>query len=219
MTLLVAVAVTALSGLALAAVVTHEPSGQTPHESLADSLRADAPPERLLTAKDASAFEGKFSVLAKPASANSSMGEAAAYTSMTDTARAVAIRPGHDAPEQAARWQAFVAPSHDATEICVLSLPPDAVGAGGSCDTLDRAAKGTLLATMGNIDDGFTQVLGVMPDGVDSVVLAYENGERQTLPVVDNSYRADVTLATRSVTFTLPGDSRPTTIEARSYSG
>lgn len=205
------------SGIAIAAIQS------TDSPPLTSASRAEA--VSYLKAAHAASAEvdeslvAKFSVLSKPAARVSSMGEASEHTSWADTTRAHELDPAENAAKFASEWQAWVAPGATAGEICLLVLRSPAVGAGGGCDDLTTAANGTFVVTAGNADEGEVQLLGVMPDGVDHVVLTLKNGTEMRLPVVDNAYRADVTSATKSVTFTLPGEREPTTIDALAYSG
>lgn len=214
---LLAVAVAIPAGVAVAAI---DGGGQ----HLSDAARThaatdDAQPRAGTTAGKETALESRFSVLSEPRPEANPLGSAAEYTHFADVTRAQPIPATAVAREVGSEWRTWIAPGSSAGEICVLAIQPPAVGAGGGCETLARAAEGRLIMTLGNINDGPAVLLGAMPDGVREVTLTMEDGSTQKLPVADNAYRADVTKPTRSITFTLPGSEVPTTLDALAYSG
>ncbi len=202
-----------VSLLCVAAVMAFGPSQGTS----SGPLRADA--SAVIDTADAGALEDRFAVLSTPPQQESPLGAAAEHAHFADPARAVPIEAAADAPAFADDWQAWIAPGSDPGDICLLSMQPPAIGPGGGCQTLEFAAQGLLIVAAGNADEGKVEVLGVMPDGVDHVTLTMADGSSRRIPVRDNAYRADVTEATASVSFTLPGSSEPTTIDALAYSG
>lgn len=199
--------------LCVAAVMAFGPN----HSTSSDRLKADA--SAVIDSAGAGALRDRFAVLSTPSQQDSPLGAAADHARFADPTRAVSIPAAADAPPFADDWRAWIAPGSDPDEICLLSMQPPAIGPGGGCQTLKFAAQGLLTVAAGNVDDGTVEILGVMPDGVDQVTLTMEDGSNLRLPVLNNAYRADVTKATRSLSFTLPGSSELTTIDALAYSG
>lgn len=214
--LALAIAIAVPSGVAVAVSVGDDPGEPvgTQGQHLADVVSPRSP-----EAEQGAGLEGRFSVLAKPASDRSALGAAAEYTHSADVMRAQAIPLTPAGRAMESQWQAWIAPGAAPGEICVLAIEPPAVGAGAGCDPLANAAEGKLTMTFGSLQDGPVVVLGVMPDGVDEVTLTMEDGSSRQLRVVDNAYRADVTAPTRSISFTLPGDRQLTTVDVLAYDG
>ncbi|MDO8187986.1 hypothetical protein Q5424_14965 [Conexibacter sp. JD483] len=209
---LLAVAVAIPSGIAFAAVRGDDPGEpiSEPGQRLADVVRAHTPAH----SGDA-VLADRFSVLSQPVAEKSPLGDAAEHTHTADVSRAHVI----PRPAAGSDWDAWIAPGSAPGEICLLAIRPPAIGAGSACDSLERAASGKLTLSMGSLHDGPVVVLGAMPDGVDEVTLTLADGATRRLIVHNNAYRADVNEATRSITFTLPGADKPTTIDSLAYSG
>lgn len=184
-------------------------------EKLADAARRQAPPVQSASAQDTA----RLSVLSAAPAAENPLGEAAEYTSFADTARAQPVLPSGAAGEERSEWKTWVAPGLAAGEICLLGLDPAAGGAGGGCGDVARAVTGEYVQTYGSLREGVVVVMGLMPDGVDSVTLTMKDGSAREVPVANNAYRADVTTQTETVTFRIPGERGSKTIPLGLYAG
>lgn len=98
--------------------------------------------------------------------------------------------------------QVWVAPATNL--ICLLSeLPDQAVAVPATtCQTLTSALQGKALLVVGSAPK--IQIAGIVPDGVDSVTISFDDGSSAVAPVQDNTYVATVARPTASVKFDTP---------------
>ena len=112
-------------------------------------------------------------------------------------ASAQALARGGATPPEARIW---VAPRYDGT-VCLLPLLRDAQGPAETCATAEEAASGRLLMTQSRSNED-VDVYGLVPDGVDHVVVQLADGSRHELPVVGNAYAAHFDQPTDKLAFT-----------------
>jgi hypothetical protein len=91
--------------------------------------------------------------------------------------------------------------------VCKLDLDPAGAefGFGVSCDTTENAENGYLLSTwVGGPGQarGEAAINGLVPDGVESVVVNLKDGARQRIPVIDNVYTLNSAVDPMSVELT-----------------
>jgi hypothetical protein len=98
------------------------------------------------------------------------------------------------------RELAWIAPRYDGTQ-CILGMSPGADGPGEVCGSVDQAADGYLLTTT-SWSDRDVEIVGLVPDGVETVAVSLRDGSRSELPVVANVYAGRFDQQTDAVTFT-----------------
>jgi hypothetical protein len=101
------------------------------------------------------------------------------------------------------REQAWIAPRYDGTE-CILGMSPGADGPGEVCGSATQAADGYLLTTTA-WDDHDVEIVGLVPDGVETVVVSLRDSSRSELPVVANAYAGRFDQNTDAIAFTDAG--------------
>lgn len=168
-------------------------------------LRAGLPPSSALT--------GHFAVLKRAQTALDSLfrrnGGAMSteyYDDQAHAAQRVAPLRGVGRPTDSS---IYIAGGPD-QKVCLLELPPGADGPGGECNSAAVAQQGMAILTQeraapdadGVGVGGGVDIMGIVPDGVDSVTVKLGNGDTSTLPVSGNLYSANMPSATSSVTFT-----------------
>lgn len=94
--------------------------------------------------------------------------------------------------------EAFVAPGPRG-RLCVLVIPPGFDGPGGTCVTRIEALTGGAVWAA-NAGGGRSEIVGLVPDGVGRVRLR-SSGALAILPVVANSYSAQIRGAPREVSY------------------
>jgi hypothetical protein len=107
-------------------------------------------------------------------------------------------RSGVTAPDAVA----WVAPRSDATQ-CLLPLQRGASGPAQACATVEQAREGYLLMTLSRSSED-VELFGLVPDGVDRVVVRLADSSSTELPVVENAYAAHLDQPTVSIAFTGP---------------
>ncbi len=114
---------------------------------------------------------------------------------LTVASAAVLARSNATTPEA----RIWVAPRYDGT-VCLLPLMRDAQGPAEACATADEADSGHLVMTQSRSSSD-VDVYGLVPDGVDGVVVQLADGSKHALPVLDNAYAAHFAQPTESVAF------------------
>jgi hypothetical protein len=123
----------------------------------------------------------------------------------------IALDLARRVPTAAGGPRAWVVPS--AEGLCTLVRTPNSIGPGGGCGTGDEVfTKGAVLIVGDR--NGDTEVIGLVPDGVDEVQLHFADGGSRSLQVRDNGYFAKVSRPTKNVTFA--GASRAVSVIAES---
>jgi hypothetical protein len=97
------------------------------------------------------------------------------------------------------RELAWIAPRHDGTE-CILGMSPGADGPGEVCGSAEQAVAGYLLTTT-SWSDRDVEIVGLVPDGVATVVVQLRDGSGSELPVVGNVYAGRFEQHTDAVAF------------------
>ena len=123
----------------------------------------------------------------------------------------IALDLARRVPTAAGGSRAWVVPS--AEGLCTLVRTPNSIGPGGGCGTGDEVFTQGAVVTFGD-RNGNTEVIGLVPDGVDEVQLHFADGDAQSLQVRDNGYFAKVSRRTTKVTFA--GDSGAVSVTAGS---
>lgn len=111
-------------------------------------------------------------------------------------------------------FKLWVTPSGE-DGVCVMPLPPGALEVGAQCDTISQMSTAGQTLTYSPND---VYVYGLVPDGVDEVMLRLEDGSVDRLAVRDNVYFEHARQPTVSVSYTGP-DGHKVAGPARSYKG
>jgi len=85
--------------------------------------------------------------------------------------------------------------------VCLQPKPPEADGPALACADAGQVAAGQLVMTQ-TWDRSNVVLYGVVPDGVTSVRVTFEDGSARSLPVDENVYSARFDKPTRTVAFT-----------------
>lgn len=121
-----------------------------------------------------------------------------------DQLRAVAPARPLSGPAEVAPGLVYVAGGAD-QRVCLLVLPPDVEGESGpagQCQDVALAVQGRNFVTLERDGGALVDLFGIVPNGVDHVVVSLGDGRTARLPVVDNVYSADVAGSPRAVSFT-----------------
>lgn len=112
------------------------------------------------------------------------------------------------------RRTVWLAPSEDG--VCLLDFPQGARGPGGGCFAADTVLEGRAWQTIGTPANGAT-LLAIVPDGVDSVDVAFDDGTSESVAPRSNVVSLMTHRATTSDSYEYEGRIR--TVSARTFDG
>lgn len=128
------------------------------------------------------------------------------YIDWAHARRIAPVAPGGDRGADTISSALWLSPATDGS-VCLQPKPPEADGPALACADAGQVAAGQLVMTQ-TWDRSNVELYGVVPDGVTSVRVTFEDGSVRSLPVGENVYSARFDKPTRTVAFTDADGSR-----------